>query len=56
MAEFIMVYPPGIPLLLPGERITRAALDYIREHLEAGLPVQGPEDPTLQTIRVVAHA
>ncbi|MBO2521564.1 MAG: arginine decarboxylase [Firmicutes bacterium] len=56
MAEFIMVYPPGIPLLLPGERITRGALDYIREHLEAGLPVQGPEDPTLQTIRVVARA
>lgn len=55
MAEFIMVYPPGIPILLPGERITRASLDYIREHLEAGLPVQGPEDPTLQRIRVVAE-
>lgn len=54
MAEFIMVYPPGIPILLPGEQITRANLAYIREHLEAGLPVQGPEDPSLQTIRVVA--
>jgi len=53
MAEFIMVYPPGIPILQPGELITEANLDYIREHLEAGLPVQGPEDPTLETIRVV---
>ena len=43
-----MVYPPGIPLLLPGERITAAILEYIREHMEAGLPVQGLEDPTLR--------
>ena len=56
MAEFIMVYPPGIPILLPGERITEANLTYIREHLEAGLPVQGPEDPKLEYIRVVAEA
>ena len=53
MAEFIMVYPPGIPILQPGERITEQNLAYIREHLEAGLPVQGPEDPTLETVRVV---
>lgn len=54
MAEFIMVYPPGIPLLLPGELITAANLDYIREHMEAGLPVQGLEDPTLKEVRVVS--
>src|SRR5690606_35781807 len=45
MAEFLMVYPPGIPILLPGELITEEILTYIREHLEAGLPVQGTEDP-----------
>lgn len=56
MAEFIMVYPPGIPILLPGELITDANLEYIREHLEAGLPVQGLEDPTLQEVRVVARS
>ncbi len=55
MAEFLMVYPPGIPLLLPGERITAAILEYIREHMEAGLPVQGLEDPTLREVRVVSE-
>lgn len=52
-AEFVMVYPPGIPILMPGERISEANLAYIAEHIEAGLPVQGPEDTTLQTIRVL---
>src|SRR5690606_41664562 len=55
MAEFLMVYPPGIPLLLPRERITAAILKYIREHMEAGLPVQGLEDPTLREVRVVSE-
>jgi len=50
----VMVYPPGIPLLLPGELIEQKNLDYIVEHIKAGLPVQGPEDVSLQTIRVVA--
>lgn len=54
MAEFIMVYPPGIPILLPGERITEANLRYIKEHMEAGLPVQGLEDPGNERVRVVA--
>ncbi|MGI6081708.1 MAG: aminotransferase class I/II-fold pyridoxal phosphate-dependent enzyme [Limnochordia bacterium] len=53
-AEFVMVYPPGIPLLLPGELIEQKNLDYIGEHIRAGLPVQGPEDVSLRTIRVVA--
>ncbi|MDR6224861.1 aminotransferase class I/II-fold pyridoxal phosphate-dependent enzyme [Desmospora profundinema] len=53
IAEFIMIYPPGIPVLLPGERVTWDNIDYIREHKEAGLPVQGPEDPEIQMVRVV---
>ncbi len=44
IAEFIMVYPPGIPIFIPGEIITKENLHYIRENLEVGLPVQGPED------------
>jgi arginine decarboxylase len=52
-AEFVMVYPPGIPILMPGEWITQRNIDYIMEHLEAGLPVQGTEDSTLEYIRVV---
>lgn len=54
-AEFVMVYPPGIPILMPGERITMRNIEYIDEHVQAGLPVQGTEDPTLQRIRVVAE-
>ncbi|WP_082234311.1 aminotransferase class I/II-fold pyridoxal phosphate-dependent enzyme [Halobacillus massiliensis] len=52
-AEFIMIYPPGIPIFIPGEIITQDNLQYIQENLEAGLPVQGPEDDTLATIRVI---
>ncbi|MFB5660735.1 aminotransferase class I/II-fold pyridoxal phosphate-dependent enzyme [Alteribacillus sp. HJP-4] len=53
IAEFIMIYPPGIPVLLPGEIITEENLNYITENILAGLPVQGPEDPTLQYIKVI---
>ncbi|MBD1380909.1 aminotransferase class I/II-fold pyridoxal phosphate-dependent enzyme [Metabacillus arenae] len=53
IAEFIMVYPPGIPIFIPGEIITEENLSYIKKNLEVGLPVQGPEDPTLQNFRVI---
>jgi arginine decarboxylase len=53
IAEFIMVYPPGIPIFIPGEIITEENLNYIKKNLEVGLPVQGPEDDTLQTLRVI---
>ncbi len=53
IAEFIMVYPPGIPILLPGEIIQQESLDYIQKNMEAGLPVQGPEDPSLQNVKVI---
>lgn len=52
-AEFIMVYPPGIPIFIPGEIITEDNLTYIRRNQEAGLPVQGPEDYELKTLRVI---
>lgn len=52
-AEFVMVYPPGIPILMPGERVTAESLELVREHLEAGLAVQGPEDAELRSLRVV---
>ncbi|MGF9965663.1 aminotransferase class I/II-fold pyridoxal phosphate-dependent enzyme [Bacillus rhizoplanae] len=53
IADFVMVYPPGIPIFTPGEIITQENLDYVQKNLEAGLPVQGPEDMTLQTLRVI---
>ncbi|HJV45681.1 MAG TPA: aminotransferase class I/II-fold pyridoxal phosphate-dependent enzyme [Bacillota bacterium] len=54
IAEFIMIYPPGIPIFLPGEIITQENINYILENLKAGLPVQGPEDESIETIRVIA--
>ncbi|MFC5647676.1 aminotransferase class I/II-fold pyridoxal phosphate-dependent enzyme [Paenibacillus solisilvae] len=51
--EFIYVYPPGIPVLMPGQMITREIIDYIKRHVEAGLPVKGSEDSTLQKIKVI---
>ncbi|MGQ7280337.1 MULTISPECIES: aminotransferase class I/II-fold pyridoxal phosphate-dependent enzyme [Brevibacillus] len=53
ITEFIMVYPPGIPIFLPGEVITADNIAYIQENIRAGLPVQGPEDETLRTVKVV---
>ncbi|MFD1677515.1 aminotransferase class I/II-fold pyridoxal phosphate-dependent enzyme [Alicyclobacillus fodiniaquatilis] len=53
MAEMVMVYPPGIPILMPGEVVTQVSIDYIEENLRAGLPVQGPDDPEIRYIKVV---
>lgn len=53
IAEFVMVYPPGIPIFIPGEIITEENLRYIKMNIEAGLPVQGPEDDELKMIRVI---
>ncbi|NBI29033.1 aminotransferase class I/II-fold pyridoxal phosphate-dependent enzyme [Chengkuizengella marina] len=55
IAEFIMVYPPGIPILLPGEIVTQENIDYINEHLEVGLPIQGPEDKTIKHVKVIVE-
>lgn len=52
-AESIMVYPPGIPVVLPGELICADNVEYIRECVRAGLPVQGLDDRSFQTVRVV---
>lgn len=53
IAEFIMIYPPGIPILIPGEVITEENIDYIKQNIAAGLPVKGPEDENLNTIKVI---
>lgn len=41
--EFVNLYPPGIPLLVPGERITPKLLEMIRRYLSKGFPMQGLE-------------
>ena len=52
-AEIVTFYPPGVPLICPGERITRNVLEQCRQMQEAGLHVSGPEDYMLKTIKVV---
>lgn len=55
IAESIMVYPPGIPVFLPGEIVSLENLNYIEECIDAGLPVQGTEDPNIQMVKVVRN-
>ncbi|MCR5756464.1 MAG: aminotransferase class I/II-fold pyridoxal phosphate-dependent enzyme [Selenomonas sp.] len=52
-AEQIMFYPPGIPILAPGDVIDAEALYYIRTMQRLGLKVVGPADSSLKTIQVV---
>ena len=54
-AEQITPYPPGIPVIIPGERITAEILDYLRTGLAAGMQLPDPADPSLGTIRVVTQ-
>lgn len=51
--EFVYIYPPGIPIVAPGEWISRPILDVILEYRDKGLPIQGPADQSLGTIRIV---
>ncbi|MDQ0797828.1 aminotransferase class I/II-fold pyridoxal phosphate-dependent enzyme [Streptomyces sp. B1I3] len=53
-AEMMTPYPPGIPAVLPGERLTEPLLRYLRSGVEAGMNVPDPADPTLGTVRVCA--
>ena len=51
--EFVMCYPPGIPILAPGERITREILDYIQYAKVKGCSMTGPEDPEIMNLNVL---
>ncbi len=52
-SEFVMCYPPGIPILAPGERITRDILNYIQYAKEKGCSMTGPEDPAIERLNVL---
>jgi arginine decarboxylase len=54
-AESLAAYPPGVPNVLPGERLTRETLDYIADSIAHGGLVRGASDRTLKTVRVVAE-
>lgn len=53
-SEFVMCYPPGIPILAPGELVTKDQLDYISYAKEKGSSMSGTEDITLQNLNVIA--
>ena len=52
-SEFVMCYPPGIPILAPGERITAEILDYIEYAKGKGCSMTGPEDPEILRLNVL---
>ena len=54
--ETIAFYPPGIPVLCPGEEITEALVEYIRFYQAKGMRLSGAVDSTLETIRVCQEA
>ena len=53
-AEMVTPYPPGIPVLGPGEEVSAEIVAYLQEASATGLKVHGPEDRTLRSLRVVA--
>ena len=54
-AEFAYLYPPGIPLIVPGEQISGHFVKNVRRYLEQGFEVQGLSDQTSETVCVVRN-
>ena len=52
-AETIALYPPGIPVVYPGEIITPEVWEYVDNNRQAGCRIQGPSDTMLDTVRVI---
>jgi arginine/lysine/ornithine decarboxylase len=52
-SEFVMCYPPGIPILAPGERITADIVDYIKYAKERGCFMMGAEDEKIERLNVI---
>jgi arginine decarboxylase len=53
--ESIAGYPPGIPALLPGERLTRDTIAYLKELVATGARLHGAADPTMATVHVLVE-
>ena len=52
-AEYVMSYPPGIPIVAPGERITKEIIGYISYAREKGCFLTGTQDPAVEKILVI---
>lgn len=55
-SEFVMCYPPGIPILAPGEMITEQIVEYIIYAKEKGCSMQGTEDPNMDRLNVLEES
>jgi len=55
-AESLAAYPPGIPNVLPGERLTAETLDYIEQTIAHGGSLRGASDRALKTLRVAVES
>jgi len=55
-AESLAAYPPGIPNVLPGERLTAETLDYIEQTIAHGGSLRGASDRELKTLRVALES
>lgn len=53
VAEMLMAYPPGIPLIAPGEILTQDIIDYVQCIREQNAQIYGTEDPTAEFINVI---
>lgn len=54
-SEFVMCYPPGIPILAPGELITEEIIAYILYAKEKGCSMQGTQDPYMEYLQVLVQ-
>jgi arginine decarboxylase len=54
-AEMVSPYPPGVPVLTPGERINQEVVDYLTTGVAAGMLIPDAADPEMKTLRVVAE-
>ena len=54
-SEFVMCYPPGIPVLAPGEVITDKVIEYINYAKDKGCSMTGPQDETISRLNVLVH-
>lgn len=51
--ELVCPYPPGIPVLMPGERITSEAIEYLQKAIESGANITGASDSSLKTLKIL---
>ncbi len=54
-SEFVMCYPPGIPILAPGELITPEIIEYIEYAADKGCSLTGPEDMHTKKLNVIKN-